>query len=158
MSEKWAGITVSGDNVVLVCLEFDDQGDASVIEDVTLRLQNGSRPEAYRTMSERVIQYLEENETEYAVIKGSAVSQRGRATLAHFESAELRGAVMTAASQSNAEVILLKKAVISRTFGDRKADDYVADDDFWEDSLAGTIRKGSREAALLILAARRARQ
>ncbi len=158
MSEKWCGITVSGDNVIMVCLEFDVHGNATVIEDTTLRLQDGSRPEAYRTMYERAHQHLEENKIEFVAIKGSAVSQRGRATLAHFESAELRGVVMAAASQSPADVISIKKAVISRTFGDRKADEYVADDDFWEDAINDTIRKGSRESALLILAARGAQQ
>ena len=38
---------------------------------------------------------------------------------------------MTAAAKGEAEVITLAKAVISRTFGKRKADEYLKDQDFW---------------------------
>jgi hypothetical protein len=84
------------------------------------------------------------------VIKSSAVGQNNP-TLAHLKSAELRGAISVASSGAGANTKMVQKAVISRTFGDRKADDYVKDDSFWEKSVSGELTKSRREAALLVL-------
>jgi hypothetical protein len=49
----------------------------------------------------------------------------------------------------------LAKAQVSRNFGERKADEYLKDDGFWKKAvIGGKLRSGSREAALVILAAR----
>lgn len=64
---------------------------------------------------------------------------------------------MIAAAASQCPVKALSKAVISRTYGDRKVDEYVADDAFWADkTTGGALRKLSREAAMLLIAARNA--
>ena len=48
------------------------------------------------------------------------------------------------------------KANISKTFGQRKADEYIKDDKFWSNEVSGQkLRSGSREAALVLLAARK---
>ncbi len=48
------------------------------------------------------------------------------------------------------------KAHISKTFGDRKVDEYLKDDDFWSKQISsGQLRIGSREAAMVLLAARK---
>ncbi len=74
---------------------------------------------------------------------------------AHLDAAEFRGVVLCAAASAT-KVITLAKATISKGFGERKADEYLVDDAFWNESVAGApLRNGSREAALLILAARR---
>jgi hypothetical protein len=50
------------------------------------------------------------------------------------------------------------KAAISKTFGSRNVNEYVADDDFWKKEVIGVnLRNGSREAALVLLAARKAK-
>jgi hypothetical protein len=42
------------------------------------------------------------------------------------------------------------KASISRTFGQRKVDEYVADNEFWSNAVTGVnLRAGSREAAMV---------
>jgi hypothetical protein len=47
------------------------------------------------------------------------------------------------------------KAAISRTFGDRNVDEYVKDDEFWDNNVEGVnLRNGSREAALILIADR----
>lgn len=62
--------------------------------------------------------------------------------------------MVAAAAAEFAPTQFVAKATISRTFGARKADDYVADDSFWSGRLDGKeLRAGSREAALLILSA-----
>jgi hypothetical protein len=59
------------------------------------------------------------------------------------------------AAASVASVVALAKARISRTFGSRKVDDYLKDETFWTDGVAGAaLRTGSREAAMLLLASR----
>jgi hypothetical protein len=86
-------------------------------------------------------------------IKASALSQKG-AKKGHLYAAELRGAVMCAlAGVTKTEC--RAKAHVSRTFGERKADEYIKDDDFWSKEVTGQeLRVGSREAALVLLATR----
>jgi hypothetical protein len=69
-------------------------------------------------------------------------------------SAEVRGVIIAAAA-SVCEVKVVSKAVISRTYGERKVDEYLDDDAFWnEHTQGGKLRKMSREAAMLVVAAR----
>lgn len=85
-------------------------------------------------------------------MKDSAASKRG-AGLAHLRSAELRGVVAAALDASGANVIMVNKGVVSKTFGERKVDEYVADNAFWRGRITGSLRKGSREAAFLTIVA-----
>jgi len=151
--EKWVGITVTGEGLNLVSLEFREGELPSVLEDLTWNLQTGDRPASYNVMYERILNYLRENCVKSVVIKESAVSQNTR--LSHLLSAELRGVVMAAASAASSDVKTIKKSLISRTFGQRKADEYVSDDVFWNSSLKGSLRKGSRETALVVIATKR---
>jgi hypothetical protein len=70
-----------------------------------------------------------------------------------LEAAELRGVIMGALANATAVQCLLK-AHISKHFGERKVDQYLKDKEFWASETKGQLRAGSREAALLILAAR----
>ena len=149
MAKKWLGVVVSGSQINVVHLDIDND-DASVINQFTWKLQSGDEVRAYTEMSERVSDYIKNNSIDNVVIKSSAVGQN-RPTLAHLKSAELRGAVSVAASGAGANTQLVQKAVISRTFGERKADEYVNDNSFWEENITGDLTKGRREAALLIL-------
>lgn len=152
--EKWVGITVNGESLNLVSLEFRDGDESpSVLEDLTWKLQTGAKPLSYNVMYDRIRNYLRENGIKYVAIKESAASQN--TSLSHLHAAELRGVVMAAASAASSDVRTVKKAVISRTFGERKADEYISDDGFWESSLEGTLRKGSRETALIVISAKR---
>jgi hypothetical protein len=88
------------------------------------------------------------------VVKESAVSG-GAATMGLLQSAELRGAVM-AALGAIVPIETKSKAAISKTFGDRNVDDYVKDNEFWKKEVAGIdLRIGSREAVMILLAARK---
>jgi hypothetical protein len=153
MAERWAGITSSSTGLILVSIEYNEER-ATVIHDLTWQLQKGARSDAYRVLYETVLNYLRETGIRFVALKGTALNSRGMRAW-NLEAAELRGAVMVAASQSGAEVTVATKAIISRKFGERNVDDYVADDGFWNEHLGDQLRKGSRETALLILAARK---
>lgn len=153
MSERWLGVVVVGDKVTIVDTEVSDSGPLKIVADLTWDLQKGDRAQGYRVMADRIANHARENKIFNAVIKGSALSQGGT-RLAHLESAELRGVAM-AALASVTNVQSTKKGHISKHFGDRKADEYLADDAFWKKEISGTLRKGSREAALLILATKK---
>lgn len=150
---RWVGVTVSGDKAVLVDADVQDGIDLLTVHaDITFKLQKGDRARAYATFSQEISDYARENGIERAIVKGSAVSQQGRPKLAHFESAELRGVVIAALAGVCATETLTKGS-ISRNFGDRKADDYISDDEFWIENFNGEgLRAGSREAAFGILA------
>jgi hypothetical protein len=153
MSEHWVGVTVSGDKIIVVDAQVDTTGPIVVISDLTWKLQAGARSAAYSVMHRQLGDHLGHGSVKRVVIKASAVSRAG-GSQAHLNAAELRGVVM-AASASVTEVVVVAKAQISRTFGARNVDEYLADDGFWTTEVAGvSLRGGSREAALLLLAAR----
>lgn len=153
---RWLGIVVTGEKVVGVDAEVSDTGPLVVQADFSWTLQQGHAPTAYCVMHERIANYVKENGIEHVVIKESALSLGGGMRKAHLTSAELRG-VVTSAACSVTKTTVIAKAKISRSFGDRKVDEYVADNDFWAREVAGKqLRLGSREAAMMLLAARQA--
>jgi hypothetical protein len=152
---RWIGINVAGDAIVLVDAEVPDTGPIVVEMDDTWKLQGGDRPKAYAVMRQRLADYLREHGTKQVIIKASAVNMGGT-TLAHLGAAELRGVVACAAAEV-VDVKLIAKGHMSRTFGERKVDEYVKDDAFWAGEVIGKkLRLGSREAAMVLLAARKA--
>lgn len=154
MSERRVGLAVSGSKVTAVDAMVPDTGPIELQADHTWSLQQGSREDAYHVLYQQVANYLREHGIKRAVLKASAVSARGAMKLAHLESAEARGVVI-AAARSVCPVSCVKTATISRTFGERKVEEYVRDNDFWAANVTGVdLRAGSREAALLLIADR----
>jgi hypothetical protein len=144
---------VASDKLTIVDAEVPASGPLVRQGDHSWSLQKGDRAAAYRVMHQQVADYVRENCICRAVVKASAVSLGGTKK-AHLEAAELRGVVIAAASIS-ARTETIAKNHISRTFGNRKMDEYVADDSFWSGQLVGErLRVGSREAAMVLLAAR----
>ena len=155
MTRRFVGIVVVGQTATVVDTEVpdDQQKPITILSDTTWNLQNGDRAPALSVLHQRCADYIRENKVDLVVVKGSALPT-GSAKLALLESAEVRGVVIAAAASSS-EVAILSKAVISRTFGDRKVDEYLKDDGFWKGQIDGAkLRKTSREAAILVLAAR----
>jgi hypothetical protein len=152
-TERWLGVVVASDKLILVDATVDGDKPIVIQSDATWSLQAGSRPDAYRVMHQRIADYAKENGIKRAIIKGSAVSLGGTKK-AHLEAAELRG-VAACALAGVATVEFETKANISRNFGERKVDEYIKDNKFWaEEVSSGDLRVGSREAAMVILAAR----
>ena len=154
MADRWLGVVVSGDKVTFVDAEVDGDKPLVLQSDQTLTLQSGNRAEAYSTISKQIANYVQENSIKRIVVKESAVS-RNAATKALLHSAELRGVVMSAVG-AIVPTEVKSKASISRTFGERNVDEYVADNEFWIKEVTGVnLRAGSREAAMVLLAARK---
>jgi hypothetical protein len=154
MADRWLGVVVSGDKVTFVDAEVDGDKPLVLQSDQTWTLQSGNRSEAYSTMSQQMADYVRENSIKKVVMKESAVSG-GAATMALLQSAELRGAVM-AALGAIVPIEAKSKASISKTFGERNVDEYVSDGEFWKKEVTGVnLRIGSREAAVILLAARK---
>lgn len=155
MPERCVGFVVVGDVVTVVDAEVPDKADdpVTVVADDSWKLQKGDRAEAYDVMYRRCTNYLKENNVAKVVVKASALTM-GSTKLGHLKSAELRGVVIAAAA-SVTSVQTIAKALISRTYGDRKVDEYLQDDDFWDErTTGGSLRKNSREAAMIVIAAR----
>lgn len=155
MTSRCVGLVVVGESVTVVDASIPDDPNEpiTILSDDTWTLQRGPRPAAYAVLHQRCADYLRENKVETAVVKGSALPT-GAAKLGLLTSAEARGAILAAASLV-CEVKVLSKAQISRTYGERKVDEYLKDDAFWdENTKGGKLRKTSREAAMLVVAAR----
>lgn len=155
MSKRRAGIAVVGGMVTVVLAEVpnDPSSPITIISDSSWPLQTGDRGPALALLHKRCADFFQQNSVDSVVIKASALPL-GAVKLAMLESAEVRG-VIIAATASVTNVKCLPKAVISRTFGNRKVDEYVKDDAFWFEHVTGErLKKTSREAAMLILATR----
>ena len=152
MSERWVGMVVSGDKVILVDAEVPTSGPLILQSEQAFSLQAGNRADAYHLMHQRIRDYIRDNGIARAVIKESAAAGVG-AGKSHLSAAELRGIVMGAAAAA-CKTECLAKALISRTFGTRKVDEYLRDDGFWTARVLGKLKTGSREAALMLVAAR----
>jgi hypothetical protein len=157
MSKRWLGLSALSDSVIVIDAHIPDTDDPIVINaDVTWRVQKGDRAAAYNFLHQQCTDYVRENRIELVVVKASAVSGMGGAKLGLLIGAEVRGVVMAAAA-GICPVRSVSKAVVSRTYGNRNVDDYVADDAFWMENTQGeALRKLSREAAMLLIAARNA--
>jgi hypothetical protein len=153
MKERWIGIVTSSDDLTILDAEVDGNAPIVIQADQTLRLHSGNRANAYRLIHQQIHDYVRDNRVDRAVVKGSAVSQGGGTRLAHLHAAELRGVVLCALANAT-RVETITKSRISKTFGKRKVDEYLKADDFWTENTAGEFRRGSREAAILIIASR----
>jgi hypothetical protein len=155
MAERCVGFVIVGEVVTVVDAEIpDDAGHPiTIVADHTWKLQKGERPPAYAVLHQRCADYLRENGVGSVVVKASALPT-GAPKLSLLTSAEVRGVVIAAAALVS-KVRVVSKAVISRTYGERKVDEYLQDDDFWgEQTDGGMLRKTSREAAMLVIASR----
>lgn len=156
MAERCVGLVIVGEVVTVVAAEVPNDAGAplTILADNTWRLQVGERAPAYAVLHQRCADYLRENGVGYVVVKASALPT-GAARLGLLTSAEVRGVIIAAAA-SVCEVKVFSKAMISRTYGERKVDEYLQDDGFWNDqSQGGKLRRTSREAAMLLIAARK---
>jgi hypothetical protein len=145
----YGGITVGRDELDVVLLSVSG-ADAQLVAAVTFRLQIGDRPTAYNVMLGQFSDFLKNQNVHTACIKGSAVN-RGGTTMAHLEAAELRGVVTAATTAAGCKVRIISAAIASRSFGERKLAQYLADDAFWANRGLSNLQKGKREAAFVVL-------
>ena len=148
---KCAGFVVTSKAIKYVLL-VDNNSSFEIVEEGDMNLPKGDTAKALNSLFSRVFDFVAEKNVQRVVIKASAATGAS-VGLSHLRAAELRGVAAAAASRSKAEVLMVQKSQISRSFGARKVDEYVRDDSFWDGALAGDVTKGRREAALLVLAA-----
>lgn len=156
MIERCVGFVISGNSVTVVDAAIPAEADrpVTIVADDSWRLQKGDRAKAYSVLYQRCADYIGENQISRVVIKASAMPQSG-GKLTLLQSAEVRGVIGAASASVCDDVQFLAKGVISRTYGDRKVDEYLNDDGFWDQvTEGGKLRKTSREAAMLIVATR----
>ncbi|MGO8266451.1 hypothetical protein ACC862_09580 [Rhizobium ruizarguesonis] len=143
---------VTSDKVVLTEGTLNEDRTVTLIKDETLDLEEGDRQLAYVVMHKRLADRLDKGVGQ-VVLKASAGGQYAAKT-AILHSAELRG-VFLSAVPAGVPVKQLQMKSVSRNYGSRKVEAYLKDDDFFAEKFAGvSLRKGSREAAFLLLAAR----
>jgi hypothetical protein len=148
---KWIGLDVASKQVVVVQLFVPEEGPLVVEYDQTWPLQKGARPAAYRVMFDRLANHIRDRKIDAVAIIGSSGSKFA-ASLGLLESAELRGVVAAAAASVVGSVKLRAKLSLSRASSRGKVDLYTEDDTYWAAALKGKLRKGSREAAYVVIA------
>lgn len=155
MTRRWLGLSTSKDSVIVVDAEIpDDDGPIVIMMEDTWKVQSGDRASAYNVLHQQCADYIKENGIDTVVVKASAVAGKSSATVALLQSAEVRGVVIAAAA-SQCPVKLLQKGLVSRTYGKRNVDEYVADDAFWmKNTTGGNLRKLSRETTMLLISER----
>jgi len=53
--------------------------------------------------------------------------------------------------QHKVECVCIKGSAVSRNFGERKVDEYLKDNDFWDDIGLCDVKKGMREPAFAVI-------
>jgi hypothetical protein len=149
MPQILAGIVVSSSEADVVVLSVEDE-NLSFLGKSVFKVQTGGRAEAYRVLQEYLTDYLQDQKVAGVYVQASAVNRKGT-TLGHLHSAELRGVCYAAAASACATVTPVNKGVVSRKFGERKVDEYVADSDFWKEHGLEAVPKGMRPAAFLVV-------
>lgn len=156
MRELWAGLQLSGNGIAVVVLDCSKE-EYVVFDDTNILLQQGDRSEAYAILMQHLEDFLREKNVKTVCMKASAVPRFGF-SLAHLQTAELRGIAIATVKNLGCDLFLIPKSTLSQRYGSRKADEYIKDDQFWNNKLDREIRKGSREAALLVVAAKELNQ
>ena len=147
------GVVVGSDKIVLVEGQPNKDGTITLVKDEIFDLEDGERHHAYNVMHRRIMDRLSIDVTKVVIKASSAGKFTG--TQASLHAAELRG-VFLSAIPNNAEVLQLHTKNVSRDFGSRRLQDYTKDDEWWSNNFKGKCRKGSREAAFLIIVAQEA--
>ena len=154
--KRWVSFHVSGNEVGVLDVEVPDDGaePVRIVAQTKWKLQQGDRAQAYGVMAKRCTNYVTEHKVDLVVVKGSATGRVQGSVAALLPSAELRGAVI-AGSAMAARVEIISKSQVSRTYGQRKVDEYLKDDDFWDDKIdEGNLAKWAREPLMYLSAYR----
>lgn len=143
------GVVVGSKAITLVEGEMGEDGAITLTKDETFDLEDGDRHTAYAVMYRRIADRFVSG-VERVIIKASSAGAFS-ATTGLLQAAELRG-VLLCAIPSSVEVVQVHAKTLSRTFGSRKIADYTKDEVWWKEHFGGKCRKGSREAAFLLIA------
>jgi hypothetical protein len=153
MADNLIGVVVHADYVDVVVLQQSGLTTFILRDESTFKLQTGDRSPAYLIIHDQFRDYVTALHATHVCVKESALNRSGM-TMAHLAAAELRGIVKCASTAGGAEVVLFKKASVSRASGKaggRDVDGYLADDAHWCGLGLASLTKGRREAAFAIV-------
>ncbi len=150
MSPRWIGMVVVSDKVTFVNAEVRPVGPIVVRAEHTWVLGTGERAAEYRAMQQRFSEYAADNQIARAILRASEQKPASPRRV-HFETAELRGAIMCALAAS-VSVECVMKSSISRTLGNWNVDDVVANQVLWSQLVCGVnLTAAGRAAAIYVL-------
>ena len=146
MREKWIGMKVSWDRIEFVHAATAPNKGFTVVEEHTWSLGTLSRSAEYLIMGKRVAEYAIRHGIARAVLNATEV-RPAQPRRKHFETAELRGVVMSGLAET-ADVDCVLKSGISRSlFGSRTVRDVLADEEVWS---AVNVTTGYREPMIYL--------
>lgn len=149
-----AAIVVRGVQVDLVDALIKRAGPIFVNRDLSWKLSSRNRPAAYARLYQEIVSYLSEQQIEQVLFRGVDVFRS--MTKSHLEAAELRGVIL-AAIAAHGPMFSLVPSEVEKMLDQGKLHDVIDDDAFWRSAATGAaVRKRSREAAALLVAAQRA--
>ena len=99
VADRWLGVHVSGDGIVIVDEEVPGDGPIVIVADESWKLENGDRLKALQTIYKRLSDYVRDKGIARAVIKESAALAHGK--LAHLKAAEPRGRHLLSGEKSS---------------------------------------------------------
>lgn len=143
------GVVVGSDKIILVEGDVRADGTVTLIKDEVFDLEDGERHRAYSVMHRRIADRFSAG-ADNVVLKASSAG-KFTGTQGSLNAAELRG-VFLSALPHRVDVVQLHAKNVSRDFGSRKLGEYLKDEAWWATKFSGACRKGSREAAFLIIA------
>jgi hypothetical protein len=144
------GIAVGANHVDVVIVDGARGPDTlTLVISRRLELQQGDRALAFRALGDQLSNILHEAKAATVFIKRSAAGPHVK--LGHLEAAELRGMVFFVATGS-ARVTAINPTALARTFGNRKPQEYIKNDDYWKDRNLAELEKRYRDPCLLIIA------
>ena len=160
MSSRWASFIVSGETVIVVLADVDGEQPRplTILSDAKWNIDKQRGPITHAELYRKCQDYLAEHAVTDVVVKATYTAQYNPG-FAFLEAIEFRG-ILIAAAAGVCDVTLIKKSVISKTYGELKVDEYVKDDAFWTEMTLGGVDldKVGREAAMFMLAMLKDRQ
>ena len=143
---------------VLADVDCDQLRPLIVLSDERWDIDRKGGPKARADLYQKCLDYLSKYDVSEVVVKATSSGPTKSGAL-QLETAEFRGIIIAAAA-TVCNVSLLRKSSVSVTYGDRKVDEYVKDNDFWATITQGGVDldKFGREAAMFMLALLKDRQ
>lgn len=147
---RWCGMIPKSEALIAVDLELDEEG-ATVLREHTYRLQKGNRADALSVLHSELSVHLQESNVYGVVIKASSASRQA-VKLNRFHAAEVRGVALAASAEKCRFVAEENVGILNRKLRDRDVSSYLNDEDWWNDRGLSNLKKGSREAAFIVIA------
>lgn len=127
----------------------------TVVYYATIAAGDAPRPTGLTTIRTRVHGLVATQAPDLVVVKplepeALKPANKRNVNASWFQTAEVRGVVLEAACAAEAPTVLRDGAAVSRTIGERKGKEYVADDAFWSNEVNGALSNKKFRAVVLM--------